>query len=806
MFKSIAKIPFDRLYETLVELVIENPSSRKLFGEWERLHLRDLTGANKGYKRSSKAPFKARVVKALPESAQLSLFEKLAPAYNLDTVPTQEQLQEFRKLVASDLLLGKTLATIDEHPQRFLALYPGLLQNVNKDLAEINYAQKSQEFAGVELVKASEVATSEPETPVNLDAVETTFAAAANKLLDLALKKCELEELNNSGVNFAKALAAISKQSTSLGQLVINALTVDTDTETMRALKNEIDYQLSDTIPRGLDTYRVVLTDIFELPNSAGYAGKACAVETAAGKLIPISEEVAFETFPTRGGVYIPMSSITTSAAKSNYLPMVATKSSHEGANHYRMKSLWVDLDQIINLQYGLDNYDDLVEEIKSLTLPDNRITTWFRLQDGSLITPATQRSTFTLQVFSEKWRYIAPEQATGITTVCGLAHSSNFNNATGLSMVPSAQVLEEMARLTSDNLPLPDYLVPRVNAVNTSLRSLVSLDEFTRDFIIALKNREPLASEYKALLEEEISRNAPELEGLKKLAEERKTELEGIEAKLSVAQERMNHVESTLQNKAIDMVSKFKTDLRPILNDPLILSLITEFRGQQSMSTSLSSSSEALSAVEPHHNVPSTVMQFKPEQQKTLLKGLGIKRWPDDSVTKFTADAHSFMSNGLTLEIYGENGFQLAHLILGHYGEGKYETVITTFSENIEYACSKLLETRKSAMLITGVEERHVAFFKAALQFRAEVLSTECSPLIFVTGSPCMQDLNSVVSLSPSQLANISAEGEYDEEDFETDLSALGPYFRKFIKNKPPSGFMDLVYLSNKVKQDDSD
>jgi len=799
------KIQFDHIYEALMELAIVKPASKKLFGEWERLHLRDLTTANKGYKLSSKASFKAKVLNSLPDSTKLSLFEKLAPALNLETVPTKEQLSDFRGSLASDLIFSETAHTINEHPLRFLALYPGLLNNLFNDLAEIDYAQKSQEFAGIELVKVSDVA--EPETPVPAESVETSVADAAIKLLELALERSELEGLDNSGVNFARAVAAIFQQSTALGQLVMNALTVDTDTETIRALRDEIDYQLSETVPVGLDTYRVVLTDIFELPNNAGYAGKVCAVETAAGKLIPISEGAAFETFPTRGGVYIPMSAIAATAARSNYLPIVAVKSSHEGANRYRMKSLWADLDQIINLQHGLERYDDLVEEIKSLSLPDNRITTWFRLKDGSLITPVSQRSTFTLQVFNEKWRYIAAEEALEISTVCGLAPSSIFNTATSVSMVSNAQVLTEIERLTSEDLPLPDYLMPRLNGVTTSLKSLVGLDEFTRDLIVALKNKEPLASEYKTLLEEEIRRNAPELEGLKTQIEDKKSELKELEVKLSAAEGRLNGVESSLQSKAGEMVRKFKTDLRPILDDPLLLAFINEFRGEQAAPTpqNQAASSAAVSAVEPVQKGPATVVHFKAEQQKTLLRGLGIRSWSDDSVAKLTEAAHELMSTGLTLEIHGENGFQLAHMILGHFGEGKYETIVTTFAENIEYACSRILEIGNTATLITGVEERHIGLFRSALQFRAEVLSSDCAPVIFVTGHRCMEELNTVITLSPSQLGNISAEGEYDEEDFEADLSGLGPYFRKYIKGMQPSGFLDLIYTSNNATPDKS-
>jgi len=374
--------------------------------------------------------------------------------------------------------------------------------------------------------------------------------------------------------------------------------------------------------------------------------------------------------------------------------------------------------------------------------------------------------------------------------------------------MAPNTQVLEEIERLTSENLPVPDYLLPRVNAVNTSLESLLSLDEFTRDLIVALKSKEPLASDYKTLLEEEIRRNAPELEGLKKQAEERKTELEDLEAKLFAAEARLNGVESSLQNRASEAVRKFKTDLRPILDDPLLLSLINEFRGQQAAPVPQlpGASSTAVAAIEPVQKSPSTVVHFKAEQQKNLMRGLGIKSWPDDSVANLTAAAHELMSTGLTLEIAGDNGFQLAHLILGHYEDGKYETVVTTFAENIEYACSKLLETGNSAMLITGLEERHIALFKSALQFRAEVLCTDCAPVIFVTGSRFMGALNSVISLSPSQLGNISATGEYDEEDLEAELAALGPHFRKYIKGMQPSGFLDLVYLSNKVTQENPD
>lgn len=808
MSKNIAKIPFDRIYEALMKLAIENPASKKLFMEWERLHLRDLTSSNKGYKRSSKSSFKAKVLKSLPESTQRSLFEKLAPSYNLESAPTQEQLLEFQKSLAIDFLLGETLKTLNDHSLRFLALYPGFLQNVHDDLAEIDYAQKSHEFAGIALVKASDVVMPESEAPVAVEPVETTLAVAADKLIDLALEGGGLDGLDNSGVNFARALAAISKQSTSLGQLITNALTLDTDAETMRALKSEIDFQLSETVPRGLDTYRVVLTDIFELPNSAGYAGKACAVETAGGKLIPISEKVALETFPTRGGVYIPMSAITASASKSTYLPMVAIKSSHEGVNHYRMKSLWADLDQIIDLNYGLDRYDDLVEEIKSLSLPDIRIATWFRLQDGSLIAPASQRSTFTLQAFSEKWRFIAAEVAAKITTVYGLASSSEFSGATNVSMAPISKVLSEIERLTSENLPIPDYLVPRTTAVTKSLNSIVSLDDFTRGLVIALKSKKPLANEYQALLETEIRRNAPELEDLKKQREDTRSELEALEKKLSAAASRLEGVEGTLKSKASEMVKKFKTDLSPILNDPILLAVINEFHGYAVPPATQEFANLEKNNLDKcaHKKTPSTAVQFNPEQQKHLLKGLGIKTWSEECVEKFTAAANDMMRCGLALEVHGEHGFQLAHLILGHHGDGKYETVVSTFAENIDYACSRLLQAGDSAMLITGVEERHVGLFKSALQFRAEIFSSDCAPVIFVTDAQTMNSIKSVIPVNPLEMINVSASGEYDEEDFESDLPELGTFFRKHIKGMEPSGFLDLVYLSNTTIIDDSD
>lgn len=797
MSKTNVKIPLERLYESLMELVIENPVSKRQFEEWERFHLRDLTSSNKGYKRSSKSSFKAKVVKSLPESAQLSLFEKLAPSYNQESVPSKEQLSEFRKSLASDLLLGEQLNTINDHPLRFLALYPGLLQSVTDELARIDYAQKSQEFSGVELLRAADASV--PEPTVSVQSIATSFSAATDMLLDLALDRKPLDNCDESGVNFAKALVLISKHSESLAQLITSALILDTDVETIRALKSDIDFQLSEIVPRELNTYRVILTDIFELPHSAGYAGKVCAVETVTGNLIPISEELALELFPTRGGVYIPMSAITESASKSRYLPMVVSKSNHEGANHYRMQSLWSEVDQIVDLKNGLDRYDELVEELKSISMPDNRIKIWFRLEDGSLIAPTSQRSTLTQQAFSEKWQFLSAIKAKEINTVYGFASSTKLDKAISISMASNSQILSEIEYLTSENKLIPEYLEPRLVAVKESINSRVSLDDFMCQLVVAMKSREPLASEFRLLLEDEIRRTAPELEGLKKQNESAKSELEDLEQKLSVAVSRLEGVETTLKSKAKEMVKNFKTDLSPILQDPLFLALTDELRGQQPLRQE--STNDLNSTVS--QKFSSTIVQFKCEQQRSLLKGLGIKSWPDESIEMFASAAHKLMNSGLTLEIFGENGFQLAHLILGQYESGEYETIVTTFAENIDYACSRLLRSQGPALMITGLDERKVALFRSVLQFRAEVFTTDCAPVIFVTNSSCMATVKSVIPIDPSRIKNISTLGEYDEEDFDSDLSELGPLFRKRIKGMEPNSFLDLVYLSSAVIQE---
>jgi hypothetical protein len=160
MSKNNRAISFDKTYESIMTQVIGNPKTRRIFEDWERIHLRDLTRTNKSYKFSSKPSFKAKVISETPETARRSLYEKLAPMFDVSAMPDQEGIDAFCRSVASDLLLSDRLTTLEDHSQRFYALYPGLLERVLSDLSEIDYAQKSLEFAGKELIEADELTSS----------------------------------------------------------------------------------------------------------------------------------------------------------------------------------------------------------------------------------------------------------------------------------------------------------------------------------------------------------------------------------------------------------------------------------------------------------------------------------------------------------------------------------------------------------------------------------------------------------------------------------------------------------------------
>ena len=773
---------------------IESSPTKQAFKEWERLHLSILMSVFKSYKKTSTAAQKARAVSLLDAEHKDDLLTKFSASLSIELLNSEDEVEKFALFIVGEVLVGGTDHSMASTQNRLHLLMPQVLSRVSEYLSGANYAFVAKEFSDQKLYTEDELETIQEDFRRKLDKEHSDIEEANKQERSLSgsvsdalrgailVNEGELDPAEEFVLILAELLHTHQALTASLAERSRRLV----DRAFVQGVSNEVEELVAGELSPGLDEYNVVLGNVQSIGGGRGFVGDVVAAESFDGRMVVFTSSMATKFFPYRGSVYIPNSMLSTEPTGVSILPIIAEKGSHGGQNEYRAAGFWDGVVEVIHCRTSLLEYELLATELKSMTFDGGRHALWFSLRDGAFISPPSRRDRFTVQAFAEKWKYIAPSELPMILPTTKYAPSNQFESYELVSMLSDSDVLALLSELDRTNSKLPSHLSIRLQYLKNNDNASLNTAAFLQEFIGFMSTSESLSPMYSAALNSHIQRNAPEIEAIRREHNELTGELYDLREKIKGETEKANNLQANLVAKLQRSVQDAQSDLASLFKDPYLAALlpsVAPIQSHEHLGTTPIATREAEDLVEIKLDT------------SDYLRRLKATSWSDEALYTLKRDILHYVSKGYVFEVRGESALSLIELILTAMSESRYEIGVSLFADNVERLVKDVSLGRNGNLVIHGVNQQQIEFYRSAVSFRFQCAASKNSPVFFVVdGKSLFKESGHCICLDSAKVGHVSGT-DFEEGDIDS-LESL-PKSLRFDLGSREGILRDLVYMS---------
>lgn len=782
-----SRLTISNFLEKFWKEIQDNPATKREFKSWEKSHLRDLMKVFSSYKSTMTSVKKVKSILLLSDYLKTGLIMKLADhaigSRDWSEVAINRYANEvFAKLVTQN----KESLIFTDLSSRLMFLLPQTQKAIEKCFFDADFIEASRLYCGRELIEID----IPPEEAISIllkEDVDQAKDIEITKPLEISEKEiesalsslCQIESSNFEERSLEKTILYIANllsEKELLHKEIINRFNEIAEDESYNRIVKSVAAILEGKLPFKAKEYRVILGNIRELPAHKGFVGRVELVETSDGELFQLSVSEVIEYFPSRGDVYIKSSFLTRELLGHEILPVIVEASRNSGSNHYHVKSFWEGIEEVIDLELGFCSFELLCEKIKSFNFDGAMHSVWFRLIDGSLISPVNKKKLFTSQCFFEKWRFIPTERAPLSEVTLGYIKIDGAKDYVYISMLKDSAVFKKYveAKKNKGISVLPDDIQNRLKYLLDS-KSIKNDDTFLSDLVELYAESPDLTKRYQKAVDDYVRNNSPEVLKLRHEEKELKQKVTNYSDQIKELADRYSNFEKKLIAKAQSNVNELKNDITAALNDPLVSILLAQIPFTSNI-PQLTEKSDELSdssiSSESGRYTSKQIQLSKIDCSKDFhyfLRQLRFKPWSEALIEQFKYNLVKLIEDGVTIEIVGDKSFVLAEFILSILGQFHYEHKLSIFAEEVERVLYYLADgSRTIPLMVTGLSDEQVSLFEPVLAYRKQTSEKMAGPVLIVNQSGSLfNNFTNVLSLNVNVLRDISGE-EYDREDFD--------------------------------------
>ncbi|EOA9034949.1 hypothetical protein ACIMS2_002339 [Vibrio harveyi] len=806
MNENIKNNRLSLLSETCMESVISYPQFRKGFREWERLHLAQLIRQFKGYKTTLPISSKVKSITKIEHSEQLKLIKYLANSANISLPSSNSEIEKYARFFVGDVVCGGNTVALNDIKDKMSFLLPPVMNRISELLDDVDYVSCALNFSGINLIEETEYlkdGDEEADTEENVEQITSVSCLEAPMSLDisniLSMNISELllsrENESNSAISqIVFLLNILFSRQENISKIINSKAEKLVDQEILFEFDKSVKNYTANEIPRNVKTYRAILSNIKELPHGKGHVGEIVSIEDYDGQLISISNDIAMDLFPSRGCAYIPQKILNKPIHGFNILPVEIADVKTGGVNDYKVESYWGDVVEIVSCKHGFYDFEQLVEELKSFVFSGGRHSVWFKLSDGSLLSPSTRKDKITTQLFFEKWKYISSDELSSMPLPLPYILRSDLPSPKQITMISDSAVLKELSSLEGDDL-IPEYLIPRVSYLKEASNVIIKTDEFVSDFVTHFISTKPIDGYYHKFLDDYFNEHSPEMKSMNEELERLSIEIEDRKRKTEELRDKYSELETRLIGRVESRIKNIHNDIVKVTEDPLLMAIFSRESYARDTPTQVFEAPQA--DKESCSAVFDLIYLNEEKPLRMYFNDLGITMWNEDEIDKFREGVEYFIRNGFVFQIVGEKAYKISELMLRILSKGSYLHRISIFADSVESSLRQIAEKSDTPIVVSGVSEHQINMFRPVLSLRYQSSMEERNAIFFVFdgGDGFFNDMENVITLNREML--IAVEGDlYDSEDFDTDFGKLPKSVDKYVSNE--NGVLtDLLYTS---------
>ena len=722
------------------DFLIKKKPYANAFENWEKNNLGALIRTTPGYKRAAKSKNKAQ------------------------TLVRFEDISEKTKLINNFLKVNGEPARLkdisdDELISLFIGSYSTNGTKITKDIALFIHLKvllpsiTKNILSRIEIAEVVDELVEETKTIPNLiEYVHKSELLNVNKIAD-SIKQSLISNIPIDDDQIADIIAYFTALALELPQATnsiqgLNELVIK---QKSRAL--ELKTVMSNLISKDQSEFRVIVNNIIDMGNF--YVASVIAVETLSGDLISLSKEMAADMFPERGSIFFPTSALNSIPSKGLAFGCCVEISDREGVNKFRFKDLWEEVYCLLPCDNGLENIEQLINELKSFDLKSIPSDFWFLLPDGSLIKPKTKRIVLLSTAFQEAWWYVKNESTNIFIRERGFVSKTELTNKSTISMQSNDSIFATLKNLDPDKAISNEILNRQVYLESHIAETPINAERVIETIFAIFAQTPTLESLLSAQKNKYLAEIDNEMKNARDAKEQIQTEINTIEEKKTKLKTNILEIEASISGRVDTALQKSKTDIIKIFDEPLAQLFLNSITNTGATGNNLSAKDT--------NSLP-LVRTIPLDKLKSAFKHNGVKLEPQFFKEHLFPALMSILAQKQLLAFKGKLSDLFISSFLNYMGHVTYSFSKLLLADEVSSTSQTLLNERSYPIVINPTEKVGLSIFQHELSLCTELESFADYPILICPGYN-EEFVENVIYFDCDKLVKLTDKGmDYDE------------------------------------------